>query len=342
MATDGAPTTISVVLATYNGERFIEEQLGSLRQQWRKPDELIVVDDASTDRTVELVRAFAERAPFKVVVMDRHEHRGTCDTFGEAISYATGDIIVTCDQDDRWYPDKISFLTKALEAQPDAYIAFSDANLIDASGRTIGRSRWRVAGFSPAEQAVMSRDPLGQMLARRVMSGCTAAIRRTLVDAVLPVPAPMRSDLNGIMYDHWISLVAAAAGPIVLVPRQLVDYRIHPEQQIGIPGLAARRWAPNLALRVGQFRASRAEIDMRMDFESLHIEEIRRRLARTGLGSDATERVLSMAQRHLRSRQALPEARSRRIGEVVSELRHEDGYRRFALGMATAIADLAR
>jgi len=333
---------VSVVLATYEGERYLQEQLDTLRQQWRTPDELVVVDDASSDRTIEIVRRFAERAPFKVVVMDRREHRGTSATFGEAISYATGDIIVTCDQDDRWYPDKIAFLVEALEAQPDAFIAFSDAGLIDANGRTIGRSRWRVAGFSPNEQATMSRDPLGQMLARRVMSGCTAAIRSTLIDAVLPIPEPMRPELAGIMYDHWISLVAAAAGPVVLVPRQLVDYRIHPEQQIGIPGLAARRWAPNLALRVAQFRASRDEIDKRMDFDSLHIDEIRRRLATTGLGSEATERVLQMAHRHMQSRKALPEERLRRVGEIVTELRHEDGYRRFALGTATAVADIAR
>lgn len=338
----GGSTRVSVVLATFEGERYLQEQLESLRQQWRTPDELIVVDDGSTDRTLEIVRAFAERAPFRVVVMDRTEHRGTNATFGEAIELATGDIIVTCDQDDRWYPDKITFLVESLEAQPDAFIAFSDAGLIDAEGRSIGRSRWRVAGFSPIEQAAMSRDPLGQMLARRIMSGCTAAIRAELVPAVLPVPDALHPSLNAILYDHWISLIGAAAGPVVLVPRQLVDYRIHPEQQIGIPGLAVRRWAPRTALRLAQFRASRYEIDRRMEFDSLHIEEIRRRLHTTGLGSDATESVLTMAYRHLRSRQDLAEARLQRVGGVVSELRHENGYRRFALGAATAFADLAR
>jgi len=342
MGTSGGSGKVSVVLATFEGERFIQEQLDSLRQQWRTPDELVIVDDGSSDRTVEIVRAFAERAPFKVVVMDRTEHRGTNETFGEAISLATGDIIVTCDQDDRWYPDKITILVESLEAQPDAFIAFSDAGLIDAGGRPIGRSRWRVAGFSPIEQAAMSRDPLGQMLARRVMSGCTAAIRAELVQAVLPVPKPLHPSLNEIMYDHWISLIAAAAGPVVLVPRQLVDYRIHPRQQIGIPGLAARRWAPRFALRVAQFRASRDEIDRRMEFDSLHIEVIRDRLAVTGLGSEATERVLAMAHRHLKSRQSLHEDRVRRVGDVMTELRHEDGYRRFALGAATAFADITR
>lgn len=222
----GGAARVSIVLATFQGERFIREQLESLRRQWRQPDEIVVVDDGSTDRTLDHVRDFAEAAPFRVVVMDRPEHRGTNATFGEAIALATGDIIVTCDQDDRWYPDKISILVEALESQPDAYIAFSDAGLIDANGHSIGASRWHVAGFSPIEQSAMSRDPLGQMLARRVMSGCTAAFRRELVPAVLPIPLPLHPSLNEIMYDHWISLVAAAAGPVVLVPRQLVDYQI--------------------------------------------------------------------------------------------------------------------
>lgn len=342
MTNPGGSGRVSVVLATFDGERYLQQQLDSLRQQWRAPDELIVVDDGSTDRTLEIVRAFAEQAPFRVVVMDRPEHRGTNETFGEAISLATGDIIVTCDQDDRWYPDKISFLVESLEAQPDAFIAFSDAGLIDSAGRSIGRSRWRVAGFSPIEQAAMSRDPLGQMLARRVMSGCTTAIRAELVAAVLPFPKQLHPTLNEIMYDHWISLIGAAAGPVVLVSRQLVDYRIHPDQQIGIPGLAVRRWAPRFALRLAQFRASRYEIDRRMEFDSLHVEEVRRRLVAAQLGSEGTERVLDMAHRHLRSRQSLHEDRIRRVADVMSELRHEDGYRRFALGAATAFADLTR
>lgn len=338
----GVTSRVSVVLATFQGERFIREQLDSLRRQWRQPDELVVVDDGSTDRTLDIVREFAEAAPFRVVVMDRPEHRGTSATFGEAMALATGDVLVVCDQDDRWYPDKISILVEALEAQPDAYIAFSDAGLIDANGRPIGRSRWRVAGFSPVEQAAMSRDPLGLMLARRVMSGCTAAIRAELVPAILPIPGALHPSLSPIIYDHWISLVGAATGPVVLVPRQLVDYRIHPRQQIGIPGLAIRRWAPRTSLRLAQFRASRDEIDRRMEFDSLHAELIQERLAETGLGSEAADTVLRMATRHLRSRQSLPEARHRRVGEIIAELRHEDGYRRFALGTATAVADLTR
>lgn len=333
---------VSVALATFNGERYLAQQLETLRRQWRLPKELIVVDDASSDRSVEIVKQFAKTAPFDVVLVDHHTHLGTNRAFGDAITMCTGDIIVTCDQDDLWYPDKISILVGALEAQADAYIAFSDAGLITASGHPLRQSRWHVAGFSQVEQDAMSRDPLGQMLSRRVMSGCTAAIRRDLIDAILPIPGALAPTLNEIMYDHWISLIGAASGPVVMVSRQLVDYRIHPRQQIGIPGLAIRRWAPRLALRAAQFRPSRAEMDRRFEFDSRHIDEIRTRLARTGLGSGGTEHVLTVTQRHLRSRQQLDLHRLRRVPDVLSELRSDDGYRRFGYGAITALADIAR
>src|SRR4051812_11501621 len=203
---------VSVVLATHNGEHFLADQLTSLVNQLRMPDEVIVVDDASHDHTLTLLRDFRASAPFPVTLIARDEHRGTAATFDEAMRHARGDILVICDQDDRWRSDKISMLVDAMRAEPLAMLAFSDARLIDANGELIDTSRWRVAGFSSRQIQAMAKDSFGQMMSRQIMSGCTSAIRAELVPALLPFPSGLHDALPDMIYDRWISLLAAAVG----------------------------------------------------------------------------------------------------------------------------------
>src|ERR1700751_1590888 len=96
---------VSIALAVYNGERFIAEQLESLANQTRLPDELIVSDDASTDQTVELIREFAARASFPVRLLLNDENVGCTRNFDRALRECNGDIIFLCDHDDVWYAD---------------------------------------------------------------------------------------------------------------------------------------------------------------------------------------------------------------------------------------------
>src|SRR5690606_21917078 len=143
IAARSVPTErISVVLATYNGVRFIEEQLDSLATQTRLPDELVVVDDGSLDETVDVLRSFQRTAPFPVELIAPGEHLGTCEAFGEAMRRATGTILAICDQDDRWEPEKLAVMEQRMVGRPDALLAFSDATLIDIEGTPLSRSRW--------------------------------------------------------------------------------------------------------------------------------------------------------------------------------------------------------
>lgn len=334
---------VSVVLATHNGERFLAEQLDSLAAQTRTPDELVAVDDCSTDRTVEMLRSFARTAPFPVEVVEQTEHAGTCDTFGEGLRRATGTILAICDQDDRWAPEKIAIMSERMAARPEALLAFSDAVLVDSDGRQVSRSRWRLAGFGPREWAAMDHDAFGEMMKRQIVSGCTAAIRSEILPALLPFPSGLHNALPQMMYDRWISLLAAAAGPVLTVPERLVDYRIHPSQQIGIPALQLRRAFPRPALRLGQFVAPRVEKAGRFAYQQAHLEEIQKRLEASGLASGAAELRLRLAGEHLRVRETLDESSMlRRVMPVCRQCLDADGYRRFSMGYAAALSDIAR
>src|SRR5664280_13480 len=108
---------ISIAMATYNGERFIREQLDSLARQTYLPCELIVSDDGSTDRTLEIVEDFAKSAPFSVRAYRNEQNLGYADNFLKAASLCDGEWIAFCDQDDVWFDNKLARVRQCFDVE---------------------------------------------------------------------------------------------------------------------------------------------------------------------------------------------------------------------------------
>ena len=123
---------ISIAMATYNGERYVREQLESLSAQTRLPDELVVTDDGSTDGTLEILRAFARAAPFPVRVYPGERNLGYTRNFLKAARLCTGDWIAFCDQDDVWLPEKLATIER--------YAASGGTLLIVHSAESVDRT----------------------------------------------------------------------------------------------------------------------------------------------------------------------------------------------------------
>jgi glycosyltransferase involved in cell wall biosynthesis len=134
---------MSVALATFNGARYLPAQLASIESQTTPPAELVVYDDGSSDGSPALVSEFAARAPFPVRAIGEPERAGSSVAFERAISACENDVIVLCDQDDLWTPDKLSRLGEAFEHDASAVMAFSDGDLIDEDGHPLRRSLWQ-------------------------------------------------------------------------------------------------------------------------------------------------------------------------------------------------------
>src|SRR6266849_5683432 len=117
-------------MCTYNGARFLSEQLESIAAQTRVPDELVVCDDGSTDETVEIIKAFVERAPFAVRLEINANNLGSTKNFEKAIGLCQGEIIALADQDDVWYPKKLELLESVFLARPSVGAVFSDADVM--------------------------------------------------------------------------------------------------------------------------------------------------------------------------------------------------------------------
>ncbi len=223
-------TRLTVAMCTYNGARFLSEQLESIAAQTRVPDELVVCDDGSTDETVEIIKAFVERAPFAVRLEINRRNLGSTKNFEKAIGLCEGDIIALADQDDVWKPRKVATLEAALEEHPEAGYVFSDADLIDEGGALTGATLWKSVRFQGAIlRSFSGSEQVKYLLRRSAVTGATMAFRSGLKKILSPIGSQFA-------HDYWISLLSSCIGSYGLpIPRRLILYRQHGGQQVGVP-----------------------------------------------------------------------------------------------------------
>src|SRR5215210_4863730 len=146
---------VSVAMGTYNGAAHIRQQLDSIATQTRLPDELVVSDDNSRDRTLDEARTFAQTAPFTVHVFANDRTLGSRKNFERAISLCSGDLIACCDQDDIWLPDKLRAGQSVLESAPGTGLVFTDAHMVDETLRPLGYRLWESARFGRRQQRML-------------------------------------------------------------------------------------------------------------------------------------------------------------------------------------------
>jgi glycosyltransferase involved in cell wall biosynthesis len=228
---------LSVALCTYNGSRYLPDQLQSIAQQTRLPDELIIADDWSTDDTPKIIDAFKRSAGFPVHITINPRNLGVTQNFDKAISLCAGDIIVLSDQDDCWHPEKLRHILAEFSRSPQVGLVFSNAELVDKSLRSLGCRLWERVGFHREKQLQASKGNLFRLLLKEnYVTGATMAFRSRFRRAILPVPV-------NFVHDAWIALIISAMAEVALIPDPLIKYRLHAGNQIGVTPLSfAGRW----------------------------------------------------------------------------------------------------
>lgn len=176
---------ISIAMATYNGEKYIQEQLDSFLVQTRLPDELIVTDDCSSDSTEEIVKNFAAQAPFRVLFQRNEKNLGYCGNFNQALMRTTGDLVFLSDQDDVWFPNKIETMVGLAENNQDMLVLMNDAELTDGELNPVGLTK-----LGQIKSAGLSQ--------KSYVMGCCCAVRRDLLDICMPIPEGFRG------HDNWL------------------------------------------------------------------------------------------------------------------------------------------
>lgn len=212
---------ISIAMATYNGEKYIGEQLDTLARQTLLPFELVVTDDGSTDRTLDIVKAFSGSAPFPVRVFQNPTRFGYEENFLKAASLCRGDVIAFCDQDDVWMDRKLEICAPM----------FADSSIVCVlhTGQTM-RDSGELGQFHPYFPRTRVLNP-GDFDPLEQSPGFSMLIRRELVD--LADSRDRRHFLKS--HDKWFCLLAANAGRLATLSDVLVRYRQHDRNVFGVP-----------------------------------------------------------------------------------------------------------
>jgi len=217
---------ISIAMCTFNGARYLGEQLSSIASQSTLPDELVICDDGSTDDTIRILSAFATQAPFDVRIFVNEDRLGVVKNFEKAISLCRGDIIALSDQDDIWKLHKLARLAEAFQQHPDTAYAFSDAEMVDDLGAPLGYTLWDAVGLRKSLAKFSGPRQLQMLLKKSLVTGATLAFRSSLKDVVLPIPSDW-------MHDGWIASLGSALSHGVPVSESLLLYRRHAAQACG-------------------------------------------------------------------------------------------------------------
>ena len=222
----GTRPRISVCMAAYNGEQFIAPQLRSILSQLAEEDEVILVDDASTDDTCRIIESFQDAR----LRLARHEsNQGVLRSFEDAIQRAEGDILFLADQDDLWMDDKVSTVLNAFRSDLRADIVVSDAALMNEDGTPTSPSYY-------ANRGKFQSGILANVLHCRYL-GCTMAFRSRIYSRILPFPKG-----GDIHHDLWIGTSNSLAGGNTLyIDRPLVHYRRHGGNATGNKRLSLMR-----------------------------------------------------------------------------------------------------
>lgn len=203
-------TSISVVLAAYNGSRYIRDQLDSIVSQTKLPNEVVIVDDCSTDDTVAIIREYSQFYKF-IRLITSDGNAGVHKAFELGLKNSNGDIVFLSDQDDVWYPNKIELLSNEI-VETSCCCAFAnlDVYFIEDS---------ELRSFYSADPTNRLNIPL--QLLKNDFIGCNMVITRDVVNAALPFP-------NSIsMHDWWLGTVSIAVGNVKFINAYTMKYRRH-------------------------------------------------------------------------------------------------------------------
>lgn len=245
-------------MCTYNGVRFLEEQLRSILKQTRPVDEIVVCDDGSKDGTVALVERFAERYPDKIRLIRNPVNLGYTRNFEKAICNCSGDVIFLSDQDDIWMPDKVETICDYFETHPDKGFVFTNAVLVNRFGTPCySRTLFDVVGMDRRNKKLFRRGHGYQVLSTSGrVTGATTALRASFVPYCIPFPE------MGQVHDEMIAVSALLRDKLGFIERCLIRYRLHETQSVGLGALfiyPARRW--ETARDILMWHRSLAEFD---------------------------------------------------------------------------------
>lgn len=201
-------------MATYNGEKYLREQIDSIMNQTIQDFEIVICDDCSKDGTFHILQEYAKNdSRFRIYLNE--ENLGFKKNFEKAISLCKGDYIALSDQDDIWMPNHLEILKTAIK---DKVLACGNADLIDKDGNSMGITFWEQEAFDSIPSSDLGKA-MSIILFRSPYQGAAMMVRRKLVEFALPI-SPVYT-----YHDSWFALFACFCGGIACVKESILKYR---------------------------------------------------------------------------------------------------------------------
>ena len=232
-----------VVMATCNGESFLDQQIASILRQTELPNRLLVADDLSSDRTLESLRRWQQNSsvPIELLPTAGLERLGSCRNFERLLQASAAPYVMLADQDDLWDFNKAERLLHQITLLEQRWgserplLVHADLRMIDAEGRALSPSFHRFQGLKP------ERHGLLEIGLQNVVTGCASMMNRACVLQALPFPK------QAVLHDWWLALVAAQAGGLAYLREPCMSYRQHRTNVVGAVG-----WRRQLLRRIRQ------------------------------------------------------------------------------------------
>lgn len=218
---------IDILLASYNGEKYISEQIDSILNQTYKDWFLYIKDDCSTDNTLNIISNYEKSYKDKIKVITSEIKSGSAkDNFFSMLKYSENEYIMTCDQDDVWLPDKIEITLNKMQEVEQAdnnvpILVHTDLKVVDEKLNIIAESLMKMQNLD------FRRDKLNNLLVQNIVTGCTVMVNRKLLNYIKLVPR------QAIMHDWWMALLASALGIVYFIDTPTVLYRQHKNNDVG-------------------------------------------------------------------------------------------------------------
>jgi glycosyltransferase involved in cell wall biosynthesis len=302
---------ISVAMCTYNGAKYLPEQLKSIANQIIPVDELVVCDDGSNDDTIQVLKTFSENSSFPIFIHQNKSNLGSTKNFEKCLSLCKGDILFLSDQDDAWRADKVEKQMAYFNEHPEIDAVFSDAMMMDDDSRPTGRTIWQEIEFNSEAQAKWIRGEGHEILFKGfVVTGATLAIRKKALGKLMPFP----THVPDLIHDAYIAMVLSLQEKIAFINDTLIYYRIHASQQVGFGSKV------EYVRFKDRFSRDRNEKLIPLKEKADKLFKLYLLLMEIPFIPKEKLRKLRMSQKHYHKRATLPDNRLKRIAPVVTDI----------------------
>ncbi len=222
---------VSVAMATYNGEKFIKEQIETILKNLKENDELIISDDCSTDKTLDIINSFKDK---RIKVLDGPK-KGIKQNFNNAIINCSGDYIFLSDQDDYWMDNKVKTVLEYFNKN-DVILIQHDAIVVDGNDNVL---------FESFAEHRKVKTGIIKNLIKNSYHGCCMVFKKELIKEITPIP----NDIY--LHDQWIGMIAELNGKTMFINEKLIKYRRYESNNSSFTHLPLKKQLKN---RIGYLK----------------------------------------------------------------------------------------